>query len=182
MKFKDTAGREWRCICNVHTMSRVRKETGLDLTKTINKDSNVIETIAGDVSVFFEVMLALLHDQMVEQNVSPEEFGAAINDEDVVGEALQALVEGILDFFPADRRGPLKMAFRKVWKLAAAKSNLEAERAIALIESPEFDAMAERAIETGDMQELKTATTKAATTKATTTKGIGNSGDSTAKT
>ena len=149
MRWKDTAGREWVFVCNVLTMARVKKECGVDLTKAISEGSTVIEDVIGDVAVFFDVVTTLLRDQMNDRGVSLEDLGASINDEDVVTEVAKALVEGIINFFPPNRREPLKRAFRKLWDLSKEQHNLEAEKAIAIIDGPEFDGMAKQAVATG---------------------------------
>lgn len=149
MRWRDSKNREWRFECNVYTMSRVKKETGVDLSQAIKAGSTVIEDVIGDVSVFFDVVTTLLRDQMDADGVTPEDFGASINDEDVVADATRALIEAILDFFPMDRRAPLKKAFRRFWDIAKTQADTEAVKVLKMVEGPEFEQMARNAVKTG---------------------------------
>lgn len=149
MRWRDSTGREWRFVCNVLTMSRVKKETGVDLSQAIKSGSTIIEDVVSDVEVFFDVIKTLLRDQMDADGVTVEEFGAAINDEDVVADATRALIDALLDFFPPDRRAALKKAFRRFWELAKTQADMEAARVVEMVNNPEFEKMAKKAIENG---------------------------------
>lgn len=151
MKWKDSKGREWVFACNVFSMSRVKKEVGVDLSQAIKEGSTVIEDVIGDVALFFDVVSCLLKEQIAAAGLSIEEFGEGINDEDVVTDACQALVEAILDFFPPDRRRALKKAFRRIWELSRKKFDAQAKTVIDLIESDEFERIANEAVETGTL-------------------------------
>ncbi len=149
MKFKDSTGREWRFVMNVFSMARVKRETGIDLAASITEGATVIDELYGNIATLFDVMTVLLREQLEKADVSLEDFGAAINNEDIVARAVDALIEAILDFFPEERSRPLKKAWRTMFGLAKKKNDLAAEKVIEMINSPEFPAMAEKAVESG---------------------------------
>ena len=140
--FKDTQGRNWTFECNVFTLARCKRETGIDLARAIEKGATVVDDITGDVSVFFAVLVSLLKEQMEKVGADDESLGRAINDEDVVIEATQALVRAVIDFFPKSRSATLRKAFDRLWNLTKDKADKEADVAIRKIESMDWDEMA----------------------------------------
>jgi len=146
MKFTDSQKREWTFAVNVGTMAAVKRETGVDLANTLRQNSTVVEDILGDVAVFFDVLTTLLKGQIKEAGITLEEFGEGLNNEDVVLEATKALIESILDFFPADRSGPMKKAFRKLWEVTERKAKAKAKAGLVKLDDLDFEAMADQAI------------------------------------
>lgn len=140
--FKDTAGRNWVFTCNVFTLARCKKETGIDLARSIEKGATVVDSITGDVSIFFDVLCSLLQEQMEKVGIDAQGLGEAINDEDVVIEATQALVRSVIDFFPKSRSKTLRTAFDRLWNLTAQKAEAEQDKAIATIEAMDWEQMA----------------------------------------
>tara|TARA_R110002051_G_scaffold160285_2_gene231934 strand:+ start:110 stop:601 length:492 start_codon:yes stop_codon:yes gene_type:complete len=145
--FKDTEGRLWSFNCNVFTLARCKSEAGVDLASAIEQGSKVIEEITEDVSIFFAVLCSLLKDQMKEAGVDEQGLGEAINDEDIVIEATQAMVRAIIDFFPPKRSKALRKAFDQLWNLTREKAELEADKAIATIDSLDFEKMSTELVE-----------------------------------
>ena len=142
-RFRDTAGRDWTFVCNVFTLARCKKETGVDLAKSIESGADILKDVADDVAVFFDVISSLLQDEMKARGVGARELGEGINDEDVVIEATQALVRAVIDFFPKSRSKTLRTAFDRLWNVTREKADLEASRAIEKIEAMNIEEMAE---------------------------------------
>jgi hypothetical protein len=185
--FTDSKGRKWLFTCDTFTLHRLKKTTGIDLTKAIeqgeivtHKDGrpkldanaeplrlpnpNGIEEIVGDVEKFFDVVLSLLEDDIKEAGIDLREFGRGIDDEDIVLAASKALVEAVLSFFPPDRSAAMKRAFQKLWDATTSKVRAQNEKAIAEIDAIDFDKMAEEVI--GEMETKRNG--KTTTTKKTT--------------
>lgn len=136
--FRDSQSREWTVEVNVSALKRVKDSTGLDLTRLVDPDSDVIRQLSDDVFLLYEVLCALIRPQIEQQGLSAEEFGAAL-DEDSTEKAATALFEAIIDFFREDKRTLLKRAFSKV-KDAAERTQSEAiNRAMKEVESEAFE-------------------------------------------
>lgn len=143
--FRDAQGREWTVEVNVTALKRVKDATGVDLTKVIDPESDVISRLSEDVFLLFDVVCALLKPQLEKHGLSAEEFGAGL-DEDATEKAATALFEGIIDFFRDEKRMLLKRAFSKV-KAAAEKTQSEAiNRAMKEVESKAFDQAVQAAL------------------------------------
>lgn len=136
--FRDAGGREWTVEVNVAALKRVKDATGVDLTRVVDPDSDVIGRLSEDVFLLFDCVCALLKPQLEKQGLSAEDFGAGL-DEDATEKAATALFEGIIDFFREEKRMLLKRAFSKV-KAAADRTQHEAvEKAMKEVESEAFD-------------------------------------------
>lgn len=143
--FRDSQSREWTVEVNVSALKRVKDSAGLDLTRLVDPDSDVIRQLSDDVFLLYEVLCALIRPQIEQQGLSAEEFGAAL-DEESTEKAATALFEAIIDFFREDKRTLLKRAFTKV-KTAAERTQTEAvERALKEVESEQFDQAISRAM------------------------------------
>jgi hypothetical protein len=95
----------------------------------------------GDSKVFFAVLCSLLQDDMRTLGVDNRGLGEAINDEDVVIDATQALVRAIIDFFPKDRAETLRKAFDQLWNLTKKKGDAEAEKAKVILDGMDWETM-----------------------------------------
>ena len=144
--FQDTKDRKWSFQVDVFTVRRVKQETGIDLLKAIDPDSDVIDSLGSDVVVLFDVMVSLLQDQLCDQGVSEEDFGHAL-DEEACSNATRALMNAILSFSPKSKAKLLKKAFGKVWKATVKQEELALQRANEAINSPEFDQVVSEAVQ-----------------------------------
>ena len=149
MQFKDNEGREWKFKIDYFELSKVQSECGVNLSKALDDEGASLSALMENPFDLLKVMACLLESQMKERDVDFESFGRSLNDEEVVGEAVRALIDAILNFSPADRRESIRKAFRKVWTLGKERDQIQAKRAIDLIESPDFDEIARKAVEDG---------------------------------
>ncbi len=146
--FRDARGREWTVEVNVAALKRVKDSTGLDLTRLVDPESDVIGKLTDDVFLLFECLCALLKPQLDNQGISAEELGAGL-DEDSTEKAATALFEAIIDFFREDKRMLLKRAFSKVKTAVETTERQAVERAMQQIETEEFDRAIQECLETG---------------------------------
>lgn len=136
--FHDAHGREWTVEVNVATLKRVKDLTGLDLTKLVDPDSDVIRRLSDDVFLLFECLCALLKPQLESRGLTADEFGQSL-DEESTEKAATALFEGTIDFFREQKRMLLKRAFSKVKTAVETTESRAIERAMQQIETEAFD-------------------------------------------
>ena len=103
--FTDNMGRAWTLVVNVATIKRVRALCDVDL-------NTIVEVEDG---------YAVCKPECDQRNVSDEDFGAAMAG-DAVEQATDALLDEVIDFFPAAKRE----AFRRI--LSASRRFGEAAR------------------------------------------------------
>lgn len=108
--FLDGNGRRWVVEVDVAALKRVRTLTGIDLLR-VNPDGvaeRLQQVIASPVDVG-DVLYCLCKPQADRERVTDEQFGQLLRG-DVYAEAVGALVEGIISFYPS----PVQKAMRRV--------------------------------------------------------------------
>ena len=144
--FTDRQGRSWTIEINYTTLRRVRAITGIDLTRIVDPKSNVMEQLTGDPFVLFDCLVAILQPQLDERELTPEQFGEAL-DEESGDKASMALIEAIIDFFPEGKRMLLRRALTKVLTAAERRQLATLDKALQAVESPEFTQAIETALD-----------------------------------
>src|SRR5687768_6394236 len=97
--FKDTVGRTWNVALNIGTAKRIKEAMGLDLLD----NGQSIQQIAGDPYLMGNVLFVICEAQCKQLDVTDEQFGESLAG-DVIDDALTALVEELVDFFPKRQR------------------------------------------------------------------------------
>lgn len=121
--FKDKCDREWLFEINTNSLKRVLKATGQDLA---NNAAKIIDRLADDPITLVDVLWVLCKPQADKNGVSEEQFADALVG-DAIDHATDALVDGLIDFFPRSRRLLLRQL--------ADKAKSAADRATKLAES-----------------------------------------------
>lgn len=138
-KFCTTDGAEWEIKVNVLAIKRVEEETGIRLTSVVD-DEAVRKAAFGDDLRFVDILIALIRPQMEAAKRTTESVLEAM-DAGTLEKAVEALMEGLFDFFPEPRKGLLMKAWGKT---RTAAENLEAARiAVANQRIDEIDIEAE---------------------------------------
>ena len=124
--FTDSLGRAWTLVVNVATIKRVRALCGVDLNTIVEVEdgkpsAKLLERLSGDPVLLVDVLYAVCKPECDQRNVSDEDFGAAMAG-DAVEQATDALLDEVIDFFPAAKRE----AFRRI--LSASRRFGEAAR------------------------------------------------------
>ncbi len=148
--FTDSLGRTWSVVVNVATIKRVRNLCNVDLASIVEfeQDSkpsmNLFEKLSSDPVLLVDVLYAVCKPECEQKNVSDEDFGASM-DGDSIEQATDALLEGIIDFFPEVKRlflhrilsaaKRLKNASEEKMKLLLADDSLENKVVSALEQS-----------------------------------------------
>ena len=124
--FTDNNGRTWTLVVNVATIKRVRALCGVDLNSIVEVEdgkpsAKLLERLSGDPVLLVDVLYAVCRPECEQKGVSDEDFGAAMAG-DAVEQATDALLDEIIDFFPAAKR----KAFQRI--LSASRRFGEAAR------------------------------------------------------
>ena len=145
-QFVDRTGRSWTVEVNVTSLRRVKAATAIDLTRLADPQDGTLGRLTGDLFCLFDCLCALVQPQLIERNVSTEQFGEAL-DEESAERAVVALLEAVIDFFQDGKRTLLKRALSKVTAAAERVKTQSLDQALRAIESPEFDRALETALQ-----------------------------------
>jgi hypothetical protein len=132
--FTDNAGRAWNIVLTINEVKRVKAlMPDVDLVAGA-ADGTLLERLGSDLVFMCDVVYAVCKPQADAQKVSDEDFGRAMAG-DCLEKAATALVEELVDFFPAARRRLLAKALAKLQSLRTTVT----ERAMVELDSPELD-------------------------------------------
>jgi hypothetical protein len=143
--FKDNQGHQWEIAITVDTVKRVRGLLNVDLLAAIEGD--LVPKLATDPILLADVLYAVVKPQADNLGVSDEDFGRGLGG-DAIEAATTALLEELVDFFPARRRTPLQAAMRKFAEAEQAMTDAATRR----LESPETAAAIAAQVAAADRQ------------------------------
>lgn len=138
--FTDNTGRVWMLAVNVGAIKRVRALCGVDLNSIIELDeknkpsAKLLERLSTDPVLLVDVLYAVCKPECDSKNVTDEEFGAAMAG-DAIDLATSALLDEIIDFFPA----PKRLAFQKILSATRRFEEIARKRLDALMADGEFE-------------------------------------------
>jgi len=161
--FTDTRERRWEIDVTVGTIRRVKNLTDVDLTDALK--GTLFQRLAGDVILLVDVLYAVVKPQCDAQGVTDEQFGEALGG-DVLDAATKALLEGIVDFFPSERRAVLAKALQKLEALQTTAT----QKASDLLDSGALDRLMQQELERLDAETqtlLRSATSSPGTSVST---------------
>lgn len=145
--FKDNQNRNWTIVVNVATVKRVRSLLDINLLDVVKLDSNnkpnvdLLEQLASDPVLLCDVIYCICKLEADAQNISDEDFGAAMGG-DAIEYGTTALLEELVDFFPEAKR----LVLRKLMN-AGEKVKIQMEKALKLeLDNPELDRKLEKQV------------------------------------
>jgi hypothetical protein len=112
--FTDNAARAWTIQVNVDALKRVKSLLEVDLMEAV--DGKLLERLLDEPVLLCDIIYALCKPQADAAGVKDEDFGRAMAG-DAIDLATQALLEELVDFFPARRRALLTKVLDKLRKL-----------------------------------------------------------------
>jgi hypothetical protein len=127
--FSDTLGRIWTIHITVDTIKRVRALTGTDLLAVAGGD--LLERLSTDPVLLADVVYAVIQPEAEARQVTDIDFGRALAG-DVINSAASAVLEDLVDFFPAPKRALLAKALGKLTEVQNALLNAATARMEAL--------------------------------------------------
>ncbi len=135
--FKDSKGKSWEVAITVATIKRVRslvQVNGKPVDLLDAAGGDLLKTLMTDPVALVDTLYVVCKPQADAQNVTDEQFGELMAG-DTVDHATTALLEGLADFFPQDRKHLLKTLLSKVKKVQDRMT----KEAKTLMDSPELD-------------------------------------------
>ena len=138
--FTDNTGRTWTLVVNVATIKRVRALCDVDLNSIIEVDKDnqpstkLLERLSSDPVLLVDVLYAVCKPECDRLNVTDDDFGAAMAG-DAIEQATSALLDEIIDFFPAQKR----QAFKKVLSATRRFEEIAKKRLEALLADDKFE-------------------------------------------
>ncbi len=165
--FTDRQGRSWTIEINYTSLRRVKAATGVDLTRLVDPQSDVMGQLTGDPFVLFDCLVALLQPQLDDKGITAEQFGESL-DEESADKAAVALIEAAIDFFQEGKRMLLKRAFAKVTTAAQRRQTASLDQALRAVESPEFEQAIETALDAASRSTSGSSDTSLAASSAST--------------
>ena len=121
-------------------IKRVRALCGVDLTAIVeldkdnNPDTKLLEQLSCDPVLLVDVLYAVCKTECDQKGVTDEDFGMAMGG-DAVEHATTALLDEIIDFFPA----PKRLAFQKILSATRRFEEIARKRLDALMADGEFE-------------------------------------------
>jgi len=112
----DSLGRVWSTAISLNTIKRVRELVNVNLLEVF--DGQLLNRLSGDPELLVNTLYAVCKPQADERGMSDEAFGELLVG-DASEEATTALVQGLISFFPKDRREVLRRIWTKTGKLTA---------------------------------------------------------------
>jgi hypothetical protein len=101
-QFTDAQGRHWTLEINTTVLKQVQAALGLDLGK-LAVAGTLYPTLADDPILLASLLAELCREEIEARRLSPEAFGRGLAG-DPIDDAVQAVMEALLDFFPKGRR------------------------------------------------------------------------------
>lgn len=144
--FHDVNGQSWEINITVGVIKQIRLKLGINLAEALDFDLNgkpktqVMETIAADPVLLVDVIYVICEEQANARNVTSEQFGQMFQTGEMIEEATNALLQGILKFLPPSKR----LAMEKILQIAnrnMEKVKTEAEKAL---QDPQVEAEIDR--------------------------------------
>ena len=133
--FRDNAGRVWNVAIDANAIREVRSRLDINLLSLPERDFELLTRLTTDLVLLVDVLFVVCRRQAESLGVSDEQFGQAMYG-DAIGEATNALVREVIDFFPDARR---RQTLGRVIDKGDELGNLLLNRATAKL--PELDSL-----------------------------------------
>jgi hypothetical protein len=115
--FIDNAGRTWTIQVNVDVIRRVRDLVKVNLLEVV--EGKLLEQLISDPLLLCDIIYVICKPEADAQTITDVDFGRAMAGDAIDG-ATTALLEELVDFFPAGRRRVLSKALAKLRKFETA--------------------------------------------------------------
>ena len=127
--WSDRQDRKWSTAISVTTIGRVKEATGVNLLEIV--EGQLLTRFLDDPLLLVDVLYVVCKPQVDERSVSKEAFGDLFVG-DVTVDAVKGLVQGLLDFFPSDRRAMIE----RLWKATERAQTEAVKMATDKLDSP----------------------------------------------
>lgn len=146
--FNDCLGQRWDTAVTASTIRRVQSETQTNLLGLVDAKTGLLQKCYDDPVALFSILCAVVRPQIVALGLTDDEFGDRLDTESLCEASVDAMLDGVVGFFPPERRAILA---RALGKLRAARTAARAKAvrvATERLESPELDKLIAEALQT----------------------------------
>lgn len=137
--FTDWKGQEWEISITVGTIRKVRTKLSIDLANAFEFDASgkatndVLMQIAEDPVLLIDVLYCICEEQAKARNISDVAFGELFSTGEMIEDATNALLQGLLRFLPPSKR----LAMEKILQIANRNMTKMQEESRKALENPE---------------------------------------------
>lgn len=126
---KFTAGSiDWKVELTVGMLGKIRRECGLSLANAAIEAEQFVEIISANPEKLVEALWIVCEEQAKAIGKTPEQFGGMFDGE-VLDQAVKALLEGTIDFFPKARgRDAIRRGMPKAWAKIETEVNAQVDK------------------------------------------------------
>ncbi len=102
--------RKWNVAISVSTIRQVRNECGINLADVIDIDekgrpkADLLAKISADPVLLIDTLFVICRSQAEARNMTSEDFGNMFNTGEMIENATDAFLKGILNFLPPAKR------------------------------------------------------------------------------
>ena len=132
--FRDRSGRLWRADVTAAVLRRVQDECNVELLELVaprepEQFGRLIARLQSEPMLLVDVIYCVVEEQCIARGVSDIDFGRGLAG-DSLEEAFEALLAGVIDFFPHRRdRWRMRFLLTQTWR-AAAKTRVRIDRTL----------------------------------------------------
>jgi hypothetical protein len=144
--FKDAAGQEWPVRVNYGTCRLVNDETDIDLLEAARGRMGALQDLVDDPHRLMQVIWTLCSEQARQQDIDEKAFAERF-DADAIRDAAEALLYGLISFFPRRVRPQLERALERYQTKLDERMTRELEKTAQEIESPRLEALIDASID-----------------------------------
>lgn len=148
--FVDADGVSWRIEIDGFLMRRIKQETGFNVCDLIGSEQS-LAMLLQDLETSIDTLWLCVEEQAISRNIDDEAFGKGLKG-DSLGDAFQALLSAVVDFFPSEEQ---RKAARTILDTAERLGERILEKTVQVIVG---QAEATFTAHTGDTQESSEST------------------------
>lgn len=145
--FTDLENREWEVSITVGIIKKIRQKLSIDLADALNFDTaghaktDVLKKIGEDSVLLIDVLYCICEEQAKARNVSDTAFGDLFSTGELIENAENALLYGLLRFLPPAKR----LAMGKILQIANRNMEKMQEEISMALEDPQVQAEIDKA-------------------------------------
>jgi len=134
--FLDTTGTKWPVVVNIGAVARVKRATGVDLTRL---DNELIGNLS-DPIIFADVLGSLLNlsGALLDDLLSNLDEAAATC-------AVNAIIDGVLDFFPREKGAVMRRSLNSLREKVIQAEAAAVKQVDELVSSPRWSEILDQA-------------------------------------
>lgn len=131
-QFKDSKGQIWNININIGHYLALKSKLGIDITESFDSEGSWMSKLAthDNIELLLGMIDILLESERLSRDLTLDQMYEGMNG-DVIADATNALIEGIVLFSPAHKQ--------KALRLIVDSATVGMERAIVLMEKEEIE-------------------------------------------